>query len=97
MDQPAEQAGSTYTYIDLPDLAETFADTIHGLLFDGQTLRITFAVNRMEAPKMGSAKRYPTSRIVLPASGARELITQLKRLEAALTRVPTTSGTEKTS
>ena len=38
----------TYAYVDIPELSETLADSVHSLFFDGQTLRITFAVNRMD-------------------------------------------------
>ena len=38
-------------YIDRPDLAETFADSINALFFDGQTLRIEVGVSRVENSK----------------------------------------------
>jgi hypothetical protein len=34
-------------YVDLPELVETFSDSIHSIFFDGQSLRINFAVTRM--------------------------------------------------
>ena len=42
--QPQRPPGPTCAYVDLPELSETLADSVHSLLFDGQTLRITFAV-----------------------------------------------------
>src|SRR5450830_1109819 len=52
----------TLRYLDRPDCLETFADSISGLSFDGQTLRLEFAVTRMDdlkpdAPVTG--RRYP--------------------------------------
>jgi hypothetical protein len=48
-------------YLDRADMAETFADSITGLTFDGQTLRIEFGVTRLDnepnAPITG--RRYP--------------------------------------
>jgi hypothetical protein len=89
-DQPQKPAGATFTFVDLPELPETFADTVHGLFFDGQTLRITFAANRMEALEPSSnspiGKRYPVARLVLTAAGATELMNQMKRLEAAMSQ-----------
>ena len=55
----------TLRYLDRPDCLETFADSISGLSFDGQTLRLEFAVTRMDdvkpdAPVTG--RRYPVCR-----------------------------------
>ena len=61
-------SGPKYTYVDLPELSETFADSLVGFIFDGQTLRITFGVNRMDEPSRGqpnTGKRYPACRLVL--------------------------------
>src|SRR5450759_2811014 len=41
----------TLRYLDRPDCLETFADSISGLSFDGQTLRLEFAVTRMDDVK----------------------------------------------
>jgi hypothetical protein len=43
-----------FSYEDRPELSETFADSIHSLLFDGQTLRIIFAVTRVEPSPTGN-------------------------------------------
>src|SRR5664279_1801648 len=56
----------TLRYLDRPDCLETFADSISGLSFDGQTLRLEFAVTRMDdvkpdAPVTG--RRYPVCRL----------------------------------
>ena len=37
---PRERQTATIRYVDRPDVGETFADSITGLVFDGQTLRI---------------------------------------------------------
>jgi hypothetical protein len=36
-------------YVELPDLRETFADSVHTMVSDGQTLRIEFCVTRYPA------------------------------------------------
>src|SRR5262245_45037597 len=42
---------ASFRYIDRPELAETFADSITALFFDGQSLRIEFAVSRVDEIK----------------------------------------------
>lgn len=67
----------TLRYIDRPDCAETFADSIAHLSFDGQSLRIEFAVTRMDDAKPDTpmtGRRYPACRLVLPSGAAVELI-----------------------
>jgi hypothetical protein len=63
--------------IDRPEIAETFADAINGVVFDGQTLRIEFAVTRLDEVKANtpiSGRRYPACRAVLPPTAAIDLI-----------------------
>jgi len=86
--QSARQA-ATIRYIDRPDIEETFADSVSGLIFDGQTLRIEFAVTRLDEVKANTpltGRRYPASRIVLPPAAAVDLINRMQRIAAALTQ-----------
>ncbi len=53
---------ATIRYVDRADMAETFVDSITGLIFDGQTLRIEFGVTRLDeikanTPSPGAAIR----------------------------------------
>jgi hypothetical protein len=76
-------------YLDRPDLAETFADSVSGLIFDGQTLRIEFAVTRLDEVKTGApitGRRYPACRVVLPPAAAIDLINRMQQIAAALTQ-----------
>lgn len=85
--QPGSPPGPTYAYVDLPELSETLADSVHSLLFDGQTLRITFAVNRMDSfqpPNPSTGRRYPVCRLVLTGAGIAELVNQVNQLGAVL-------------
>ena len=82
-----KRAPTTVRYIDRPDVMETFADAISGLVFDGQTLRIEFAVTRLDEVKPNSAitgRRYPACRLALPAPAAVELINRMQQIGAAL-------------
>jgi hypothetical protein len=93
------RAAATIRYIDRPDLTETFADAISGLVFDGQSLRIEFAVTRLDEVKPNSpisGRRYPASRLVLPPAAAVDLINRMQQIGAALTQAGVTKTTPPT-
>jgi hypothetical protein len=74
-------------YVDLPELAETFADSIHAMVWDGHTLRVEFCVTRF--PETASAtpmeaRRYPACRLVLTAAAAIDLFNRLQQTMTAL-------------
>jgi hypothetical protein len=75
------------TYVDNPYISETFADSIKGILFDGQTMRIEFCTTRMNEPKPPNpptSKQFPACRLVLTPNTVLELYTQLQKLMATL-------------
>ena len=85
----AAQRQVTLRYVDRPDCMETFADSIAHLSFDGQALRIEFAVTRMDDVKQGApmtGRRMPACRLVLPPAAAVELINRMQQIAAALTQ-----------
>jgi hypothetical protein len=58
----AQRQAATIRYIDRPDVEETFADAVSALVFDGQSLRIEFAVTRLDEIEHNSpmtGRRYP--------------------------------------
>jgi hypothetical protein len=94
-------------YQDIPDLQETFADSIGQWIFDGQMLRIEFTVTRLDPggpTEQRTGRRLPAARMVLTPVCAVELIRQCQQLLAALEKaaastqqaaaekVPTQSG-----
>jgi hypothetical protein len=82
---PAQTA--TFRYVDRLDIAETFADSINALFFDGQMLRIEFGVNRFDEMKPNApltGRRLPACRLVLPATAAVELINRMQQIATAL-------------
>jgi len=86
---PRERVAATIRYIDRPELTETFADAISGLVFDGQSLRIEFAVTRLDEVKPNSpisGRRYPACRLVLPPAAAIDLINRMQQIGTALTQ-----------
>jgi len=85
----AERGAASIRYIDRADMVETFADSVTGLIFDGQTLRIEFGVTRFDDVKTNSpitGRRYPASRLVLPPAAAVDLINRMQQIAAALTQ-----------
>ncbi len=86
---PRERQPATIRYLDRADMEETFADSITGLIFDGQTLRIEFGVTRFDDVKANApitGRRYPACRLVLPPAAAVDLINRMQQIAAALTQ-----------
>src|SRR5215470_14481965 len=78
-----------FRQVDRPDCAETFADSITGILFDGQTLRIEFSVSRMDEARPGTpltGRRTPACRLVIPPSAALDLVQKMQQVGAALAK-----------
>jgi hypothetical protein len=94
----SERQAPTIRYLDRPDLAETFADSVSGLMFDGQTLRIEFSVTRLDEVKPNSpitGRRYPACRVVLPPAAAVDLINRMQQIAAALTQAGVVKSTPR--
>jgi hypothetical protein len=74
-------------YVDRAECAETFADSINAISFDGQTMRIEFGVTRMDDVKPNermTGRRYPACRLVLTPAAAVDLINKMQQTAAAL-------------
>ncbi len=85
--EPQRPAGQNFPYVDRPELSETYADSIHAVASDGQSVKITLAVARMDTLQGQDApttKRYTACRLVLPIAAAAALSDQLNRLGATL-------------
>jgi len=78
------------TYLDLPDLPETFADSVRFIGFDGQTWRIELMVTRIqpEQIKPGAAgvpaTQTPSCRLVLTVAAGLDLLNKLTQTADAL-------------
>ncbi|HXT07734.1 MAG TPA: hypothetical protein VN715_12450 [Roseiarcus sp.] len=83
-----QQAPLAVNHVDIAELAETFADSVHNVVWDGQTLRIDLCVTRYPPPEQMAlgAKRYPTCRLVLTASAAADLFDRLRQSSAAVAK-----------
>ena len=77
-------------YVDVPEINETYADAVRGMMFDGQNVRLELCVTRLAEPKKGngqlSGKRQTAARVVLPVSAALELSNQLGRVLTTLAK-----------
>src|SRR5580765_7153257 len=85
--QAQTQTQVTYQYVDRPEIAETFADFVNRIQFDGQTLRLEFCVTRIEdqsASEGAKATRYPACRLVLSAAAAVDLMNKMQQITANL-------------
>jgi hypothetical protein len=84
--QPATQS-LQLQYVDRPEVSETFADFVHRIQFDGQTLRLEFAVTRLDEhrpPAPATGKRYPVCRLVLSNAAAIDLMNKMQQITAGL-------------
>ena len=96
--KPAETQTASIRYVDRPDCMEAFADSIHQLYFDGQSLRIEFGVTRLDDVKPNApitGRRFPTQRLVLTPSAAVELINRMQQVGTALAQAGLLKTTPK--
>ena len=87
MSTPVQSAQVQVQYVDRPEVSETFADSVHRIQFDGQTLRLEFAVTRLDdhkPPAPASGKRYTTCRLVLSNAAAIDLMNKMQQITAGL-------------
>src|ERR1044071_5321812 len=78
---------ATIRYIDQPDMAEVFADSINHVYLDAQSLRLEFGITRLDEVKPNTpvtGRRYPAQRMVLTPLAAVELINRMQQVGAAL-------------
>lgn len=100
-----EKTGPQIQFVDRPDVSETFADSIYGLSFDGQTMRIEFCSIRIDPfnpPEVPTGRQYPVCRMVLTPNAGIELYNRLQQIvkalerSGALHRTPPAAETPKT-
>jgi len=93
-----ERVPATIRYVDRADMVETFADSVTGLIFDGQTLRIELSVTRLDEVKPNApitGRRYPACRLVLSPIAAVDLINRMQQIAAALTQAGVVRAAER--
>jgi hypothetical protein len=74
-------------YQDLPELPETFSDSIRSCVFDGQMMRIEFTVTRFDdrgAPGVVEGRQLPVCRLVLTRNTLLDLVNRISQMSEAL-------------
>ena len=75
--------------VDRPEMHETFADSVHSVIWDGRTLRVELDVTRhpdIEPGDAAQATRYPVTRLVLTPRAAADLYNRLQHTIAAVVK-----------
>jgi hypothetical protein len=81
------QIQPTMTYVDRPEISETFADSCARMTVEGLNAKIEFVVNRMDDPRPPApptGKAMTVCRIVIPLPGMIDLHGKLTQLIGAL-------------
>ena len=74
-------------YVDRPECNEIFADSMVSSVFDGQALRLEFAVTRLDDVKQNTpvtGRRYTACRLALSPSAAIELMNRMQQIATAM-------------
>ncbi len=74
-------------FVDIPELSETFADSVRSINYDSQSMRIEFCTTRLDDPKPPNPqtrRQYPSCRLVLTPNAALDLSNKLQNLLAAM-------------
>ena len=75
------------TYVDRPEISETFADSCARVSVEGFNAKLEFIVTRMDDPKPPApltGKALTTCRLVLPLPGVLDLHAKLTQIIGAL-------------
>jgi hypothetical protein len=87
------------SFVDIPEVFETFSDSLNMTFFDGQALRIEFCVTRITLPtqtnKSAVRKKYPCCRIALTPNAMVELYNRLSQHIKAMQKSGTLKQVEK--
>jgi hypothetical protein len=74
-------------YEDLPELPETFSDSIRSCVFDGQLMRIEFTVTRFDdrtTAGVVEGRQLPVCRLVLTRNTLLDLVNRISQMGEAL-------------
>jgi hypothetical protein len=97
--QRQQHTARSLPYVDLPEISETYIDSVREISSDGQMVKITLVVTRMENVQAETAptnKQYTACRLVMPIAGAAALSDQLNKLGASLAQARTKARSDTT-
>jgi len=95
-----ERQPATIRYLNCADLKDIFADSISGLIFDGETLRIEFVVTRLgkeTADSPISSRQYPVCRLVLPLTAAINFANRMQQIAPVLMQASVVEAAQQQS
>ena len=75
------------SFVDRPEVSETFADSVRSIHFDGQTMRMELCSTRLDRPDPSippTAMHYPVCRLVLTPTATIDLFNKLQQVIAHL-------------
>ncbi len=78
-----EEIKQNAPYVDLPNVSESFADSLVHMIFDGSNLRLDLGVMRWEpgkSPAPPTGMRYTAARLVMTPALAIEMYNQLGKV-----------------
>ncbi len=84
---PSQPTQPHLTYVDRPEISETYADLLGRLSFDGITARLEFVVNRYDDRQPGqpiTGKALTAARVVIPLPAVMDLAAKLQNFMAQL-------------
>ncbi len=84
---PRSQAQLQLAYVDRPEILETYVDSLWRVYFDGQTIRMDFAVHRLDDPQPQvppTGKAFTAARIVMPVAAMVNMLNKLQDVVAQL-------------
>ena len=82
-----QQPNVKISYVDRPEISETYADSIEKISFDGQSWRLEFCITRMGElipPNTLPGKKFPCCRLVLSVNTGLDLANKMQGLIAIL-------------
>jgi hypothetical protein len=83
----AQAQPTQLTYVDRPEISETFADSLWRVTVDNMVVKMEFVVNRMDDPNPPTAptgRATTSSRVVISLPGMIDMLTKLQAIMAQL-------------
>jgi hypothetical protein len=80
-------SAATWTYLDRPEVSETFVDSLEKITFDGTSIRVELTVNRLDSPQspgISTGRKVTACRLVTSPSGLLSIAGALNNLIANL-------------
>src|SRR5262249_22095068 len=80
-------SAATWSYVDRPEVSETFVDSLEKISFDGTSIRLELTVNRFDSPHstgVWTGRKVTACRLITNPSGLLSIAGALNNLIASL-------------